>query len=936
MSSTVSGVKLRFAANQFQVISGIRRASSDCASSVTGGSGVARKGSLYILTEPRADLALGVDACQVVQQTLAREFYADSSPSATTSLRHALARANLALLEHNRHAVPAQRALVGISCAALRHDEVYIAQLPPAQLFLVHQGTIRAFPRPPHWPLTSNIPYPPATLGSSVADPDPDIVHSPLDMGDALILCSSNLAPLFSEADASEHLLNADQYQIIDYLHELAQQARLSEAYAVAIVAEADTPRLSTRSLPVSSPNAAYYGRGGTVSNGQDAANGSGRRFGLPFNLPNLPSLPHRQPTPEPEPDYQPSPIPLRGAGPQVTIDHSEGEAWDDAPSPSVPVAPPPRNPRIDKLLALRERLMQHNAAPPLADDAEAEAEFTPSLWAAPAPISADAADEDDYSLPTPPSNYQTAAVPSSDPEPAADDEVVANQRFDISPLTDGLRRAMGGLAHAPTAAGSAASRIRSLVKRNPPATVAYAEDTPVDYADHAAQRRPTLVSAADEYDEELADAPTGPRPKVPLWAVGGALLIILAILAFSIVQGMSAQKSQQIHNLLDQAGAALASAQSSPDKSVQRNYLDAAGQQLNAAAKVNPNDPDLHLARVKWQSISDDVNLVTRLPQPQLLFELPSASGVTSASAGSYLSAVLVQGSDAYLLDRGAGTLYRYTIGSSSPAHAVLASGDGTVKGKLLYITWRVDSVIAVDDQYNSYLYNPTTNLASIVALGGSSSFNRPLDIASFDGNLYILGAKDSQIEKYSAGHYDNPPSDWLDGSATGMVVGASKLAIDGSVYVLTNNSRVLRFTGGKLDIQIDPNAGNDAVRPAANAPHGLITSQTNQYIYSIEATGGAPADQGGRILRFSKDGKLLRQYMAEAGSSVIADLRSAFVSPDDSTLYLLTASRLYSVPLPAVPSATTAPTTTAPATTAPATTAPAATGNLSPTPLP
>ena len=920
MSSTVSGVKLRFAANQFQVISGIRRASSDCASSVTGGSGVARKGSLYILTEPRADLALGVDACQVVQQTLAREFYADSSPSATTSLRHALARANLALLEHNRHAAPAQRALVGISCAALRHDEVYIAQLPPAQLYLVHQGTVRAFPRPAHWPLTSNIPYPPATLGSSVADPDPDIIHSPLDIGDALILCSSNLAPLFGEADASEHLLNADQYQVIDYLHELTQQARLSEAYAVAIVAEPDTPRPSTRSLPLSGPNVAPYGRGGEVSNGHQEGNGSGRRFGLPFNMPNLPSLPHRQPTPEPEPDYQPSPITLRGSGPQVTVDRSEGETWDDAPLPSEPVAAPPRNPRIDNLLALRERLMQRNPPPSLTDDAEAEAEFTPSALAASAPISVAVEDEEDYSLPTPPASYRPAAAPSVDHEPHTDDEAIANQRFDISPLTDGLRRAMSSLAHAPAAASSAATRIRSMVKRNPPATAAYAEDAPIDYADHAAQRRPTLAPSAEEYDDEL-DIQTKPRPKVPIWAVGGALLIILAILAFSIVQGMSAQKSQQIHNLLDQAGAALASAQSSPDKSVQRNYLDAAAQQLDAAAKVSPNDPDLHLARVKWQSISDDVNLVTRLPQPQLLFELPSASGVTSASAGSYLSAVLVQGSDAYLLDRGAGTLYRYTIGSSNPARAVLASGDGTVKGKLLYIAWRVDSVLAIDDQYNAYLYNPTTNLASVVALGGSSSFNRPLDIASFDGNLYVLGAKDSQIEKYSAGHYDSPPSDWLDGSATGMVVGASKLAIDGSVYVLTNNSRVLRFTGGKLDLQIDPNAGNDAVMPAANAPHGLITSPDNQYIYSIEATGGAPDDQGGRILRFSKDGKLVRQYMAEAASSVIADLRSAFVSPDDSTLYLLTASRLYQVPLPAVATTTTAP---------------AATGNLTPTPLP
>ncbi len=930
MSSTVSGVKLRFAANQFQVISGIRRASSDCASSVTGGNGVARKGSLYILTEPRADLALGVDACQVVQQTLAREFYADPSPSATTSLNHALGRANLALLEHNRRATPAQRALVGVSCAVLHPDEVYIAQLPPAQIYLAHQGSIRAYPRPAHWPLTSSIPYPPSTLGSSANDPDPDIAHSPLDVGDAIILCSSNLALLFNEADASEHLLNADQYQIIDYLHELTQQARLSEAYAVAIVAESDIPG---GRITRSNTDSSAFGAGQRISSADPAANGTGRRFSLPFNLPG--PL-HRQPQERhPEPDYQPSPIPLRGSGPQVTVDRSEDVAWDDAPpQPSQPVAAPPRNPRIDNLLALRDRLPQRNAAPSsVTDDQDIEADFTPPRIALPLSSSANDIDgnevEADYSLPTPPASriaitqaaeQRLAPAPATGSEPAIDEEAVANQRFDLSPLADGLRRFSGGLAHAPTAAGSAVKRLSSMMKRNSPASVTYAEDVPIDYTAQAASRHATFTPAADEeYDEETAAAPQRSHRRTPVWAVGGALLVILVILAFSILQGMATQKSQQLHNLLDQAGAAMASAQSSSDKSVQRNYLAASANQLDAATKVNPNDPDLHLARVKWQTISDNVNLITRLPQPQLVYELPTSSTIGSTS--SYLSAVLVQGSDAYLLDRGAGTLYHYSIGGGDAARAILASGDGTVKGKLLYIAWRVDSVLAIDDQYNAYLYNPTTNLASVVALGGSGSFTRPLDIASFDGNLYILGAKESQIEKYGAGHYDSPPSDWLDGSATGMVVGASKLAIDGGVYVQTNNSRVLRFTGGKLDLQIDPNAGNDAVAPPANAPHGIITSPTNQSIYSIEASGGAPNDQGGRILRFSKDGKLLRQYMAEAGSSVIADLRSALVSPDDSTLYLLTANRLYRVPLPTL--------STVPA-------APAAAGSLSPTPLP
>lgn len=413
--------------------------------------------------------------------------------------------------------------------------------------------------------------------------------------------------------------------------------------------------------------------------------------------------------------------------------------------------------------------------------------------------------------------------------------------------------------------------------------------------------------------------SPAKAKRRVPIWAVAAALVVIVAVLAFSIMQGMAAQKSQQIHTLLDQAGADMASAQSSADKPTQRNYLAQAQQQLDAAARINANDADLHTARARWQTISDNVNLVTRLPQPQLLFELPAATGVTT-NAGSYLSQVIVQNGDAYLLDRGASVLYRYKVGASDPPRTILSNGDGTLKGKLLYITWRVDTLVALDDQYNAYLYSPTSDQSSVIALGGATSFTRPLDIASFDGNLYILGAKANQIEKYSAGHYDSAPLDWLAGSATSMVGGGTKMSIDGSVYVLTNNSRVLRFSGGQLDSQFDPNAGNDALQPPASAPHDILTSPDNQYVYTIEATGGAPDDQGGRILQFSKDGKLVRQYMAEAGSSVIADLRSAFVSPDDSTIYLITENRLYRATLPG----------------APATSAATPSANLTPTPLP
>ena len=121
--------------SQFGLISGIRQPHSDMAL-VAEPAGLfapeARKGQLYIVAETDQDVARGRDACQAAIKAIRKHFYDDSSYSVTSALRKALSAANKALYEHNFGVMAQKRAVVGVTCAVIKGNDLYIAQVAPA------------------------------------------------------------------------------------------------------------------------------------------------------------------------------------------------------------------------------------------------------------------------------------------------------------------------------------------------------------------------------------------------------------------------------------------------------------------------------------------------------------------------------------------------------------------------------------------------------------------------------------------------------------------------------------------------------------------------------------------------------------------------------------------------------------------------------------
>ena len=140
--------------SQFGLVSGIRQTNSDMVL-VAEPAGLfapeARKGQLYIVAEADQDVARGRDACQLASRTIRKLFYGDSSYSVTSALRKAISAANRALYEHNFSVSPAKRAVVGVTCAVIKGNDLYIAQILPAQAYVLSDGKLRGIPTVPAW-----------------------------------------------------------------------------------------------------------------------------------------------------------------------------------------------------------------------------------------------------------------------------------------------------------------------------------------------------------------------------------------------------------------------------------------------------------------------------------------------------------------------------------------------------------------------------------------------------------------------------------------------------------------------------------------------------------------------------------------------------------------------------------------------------------------
>lgn len=176
---------------------------------------MARKGALFIVADGMGGHAAGEVASEIAVDTITNVYYQDDNDDVTTSLLHAIKRANA--LIHQRAAENMLRSGMGTTCVAavLRGNMAYIANVGDSRAYLVRGSQVKQISQDHSWVgeqvraglLTEEQARTHAqrnvitrSLGTQ-PDVEIDIFSELLQEGDSMVLCTDGLSGLISDEE---------------------------------------------------------------------------------------------------------------------------------------------------------------------------------------------------------------------------------------------------------------------------------------------------------------------------------------------------------------------------------------------------------------------------------------------------------------------------------------------------------------------------------------------------------------------------------------------------------------------------------------------------------------------------------------------------------------------------------------------------------------
>ncbi|MFH1036501.1 MAG: hypothetical protein V1756_00320 [Patescibacteria group bacterium] len=153
--------------------------------------------------------------------------------------------------------------------------------------------------------------------------------------------------------------------------------------------------------------------------------------------------------------------------------------------------------------------------------------------------------------------------------------------------------------------------------------------------------------------------------------------------------------------------------------------------------------------------------------------------------------------------------------------------------------------------------------------------------DLAYFQGNLYFLDSTNGEIVRYPSPleeiGKDNPQL-WLYRSAEKPVNGKS-IAVDGSVWVLNADDRILRYRAGNLQEMINP-----AVFPEARGFSKIYINPALPYIFILESVQN-------RIIVLDKQGGIVKQIESPEFDNLVD------IAVSGDTIWILNGLKIYKI---------------------------------------
>jgi len=139
----------------------------------------------------------------------------------------------------------------------------------------------------------------------------------------------------------------------------------------------------------------------------------------------------------------------------------------------------------------------------------------------------------------------------------------------------------------------------------------------------------------------------------------------------------------------------------------------------------------------------------------------------------------------------------------------------------------------------------------------------------------------------------YTSPPTDYVDLRLNVDLTGALDMTVDGNIYVLFADGKILKFFNGEprpFDTRSLPSPMRN---PSTIFVSGPKEPEANGYVY-VTDTGND------RILQFDKSGAFVRQFKDRIGEARLVDLRAVYVDEETHRMFILSGNTLWLASLP------------------------------------
>ncbi len=212
----------------------------------------------------------------------------------------------------------------------------------------------------------------------------------------------------------------------------------------------------------------------------------------------------------------------------------------------------------------------------------------------------------------------------------------------------------------------------------------------------------------------------------------------------------------------------------------------------------------------------------------------------------------------------------------------------DVSVNSMLLAETKNDASYFAYDDKN---IYGLTSSAVFSLDKDGSNKktiiknddlWQQGIAVSSYNGNVYVLDKKQNQILKFVAADSGFSQTNYFK-DASPDFSNAVSMAIDSSVYVLSSNGNVGKFTKGKSD-----SFSVTALETKLSSPKRIFTTADLDNIYILD-------NGNSRIVVLDKNGAYKSQYQA----NVIKNADDFDVSEKDKKAYVLSSGKVYEIDL-------------------------------------